>query len=276
MTSLINDSVALAQVLSAQAGGRLPLSTALYACSEVARLVAAEHEMGHTVTGLDLEHVRCTKTGGVILTGARVHHPDARADVHAVGVIFYNLLTGKGPAARDVVAPSHFNPGVDSELDAVILAALAKDPSLRPSSLRVLEGALSAVFEELELTPAPEELAEVVARIPLRPVPFAMPKAVAPVVRPIIVARPVHHAPPAGWYASEADTIDEDGDENELEVSTTTAVPSWQAQERERKLMVGISAAMVLVALLWALWPAPKNNRASLEETPAARVTARR
>jgi hypothetical protein len=252
MTSSSNDAVALSQVLAAQAGGRLPLSSALYACGEVARLVASEHELGRTVTGLDADHIRCTRSGGLVLGGARVHTPDVRSDVQAVGAIFYRLLTGKAPAAGEVFAPSHFNPGVDSELDAVILSALAPDPSQRPASVRVLETALAAVFEELEVTPSGDELASVVAGLPRRP---------------IIVSRP----PPAGWYAAEAS--DEDEEEG---LSTAEQIPSWQVQERERKWMVGISAALVAVALLWALWPAPKMSRASQDDTPRARVTARR
>ncbi|MBS1153013.1 MAG: hypothetical protein H6Q89_4711, partial [Myxococcaceae bacterium] len=185
-------------------------------------------------------------------------------------------LTGKVPAARDVVAPSHLNPGVDAELDAVILAALSPNSSQRPASVRVLESALTAVFEELELTPAPEELAEVVRKVPRRPAAVApvaaakVPKAAAPVARPILVTR----APPAGWYAVE--TIDEDLEGDEEFETSATQIPSWQTQERERRLMVGISAAMVVVALLWALWPAPKPSRATWDDTPVARVTARR
>lgn len=268
MTS--NDSVALSQVLSTQAGGRLPLATALYACNEVARLVASEHEMARTVTGIDVEHIRCTRSGGVVLAGARVHHPDTRADVQAVGALFYRLLTGKAPAARDIVAPSHFNPGVDSDLDAVILSALAPDSSQRPASVRVLESALAAIFEELELTPTPDELALAVkSASPQRQVVVAStPVLVAQAVasKPIIVARPAAHRPPAGWYAPDED------DEEE----TIADAPTWQTQERERKWMVGITAALVAVALLWALWPAPKMSRASLESTAPSRVSARR
>jgi hypothetical protein len=190
--------------------------------------------------------------------------------VHAVGALFYRLLTGKAPAARDVVAPSHFNPGVDSELDAVILAALAPDSSQRPASVRVLENALAAIFEELELTPTPDELAAAVKSVSSAPraVVASTPVAAAPIIvpKPIIVARPGAHRPPAGWYAP-----DEDDDED-----TVTDAPTWQTQERERNWMVGITAALVAVALLWALWPAPKMNRASLGETAPARVTARR
>ena len=268
MTS--NDSVALSQVLSIQAGGRLPLSTALYACSEVARLVATEHDMSRTVTGLDADHIRCTRSGGVVLGGARVHHPDTKADVHAVGALFYRLLTGKTPASRDVVAPSHFNPGVDSELDALILASLAADASQRPASVRVLESALAAIFEELELTPTPDGLAEVVkSAVPQRRVSVAStPVLLTPVVapKPIIVAKPVAHRPPPGWYAAD------EGDDEE----TVAEAPSWQTQERERKWMVGGTAALVAIALLWVLWPASKVSHASLDDTPKARVSARR
>lgn len=267
MTSL-TDSVSLAQVLGAQAGGRLPLSTALYACSELARLVATEHEMGRTFTGLDADHIRCTKSGGVVLGGSRVHHPDARADVQAVGAVFYRLLTGKAPAPRDVVAPSHFNPGVDAELDAVVLAALAPNPAQRPASLRVLESALTAVFEELELSPSPDELAALVKATPRR-------APVTPPPAPVVVAKQkpvIQRSPPSGWYADQ--TIDDGEDEDEPTLSAASEVPSWQAQERERKWMVGITAALVVAALLWALWPAPKQNRAALDDTPA-RISAR-
>lgn len=268
MTTTNTDSLSLSSVLAAQNGGRLPLSTALYACSELARLVATEHEMNRTVTGLDADHIRCTRSGGVVLTGTRVHHPDLKADVHAVGAVFYRLLTGKTPAARDVVAPSHFNPGVDSELDAVILAALARDTSQRPASLRVLEAALAAVFEELELTPSGDELAAMVKRMPRQ---IAAPPPLVSKQKPVFVA-PLH-APPKGWYAVQ--TIDEDGDEEEPIVSTATEVPSWRTQEQERKWMVA-TAAVVLVALLWVLWPSSKPGQASRAEPSATTRTARR
>jgi hypothetical protein len=297
-----NDSVALSQILSVQASGRLPLSTALYACSEVARLVAGEHDKSRTVNALDVDHIRCTRSGAVVLEGARVQQADAedaREDVHAVGSVFYRLLTGKAPSAKDVVAPSHFNPGVDSELDAVILASLASDASLRPASVRVLEGALAAVFEELELTPTADELAQVVRSVPAKKTPSgvgAKPAAVAaakpaaaaakpaaavarksvPTVskasaakaisKPMIVATP--RRPPAAWYS---------GDEDEEEVVSSSSVgPSWQTQERERKWMVGLTVAMIAVALLWALWPSAKPTSALLDDTPPARVSAHR
>lgn len=263
-----HDSVSLAQLLGAQAGGRLPLSTALYACGEVARLVAAEHEMGRTFTALDADHIRCTRTGGVVFGGTRVHHPDPRADVQAVGAVFYRLLTGKVAPARDVVAPSHFNPGVDAELDAVILSSLAPQPADRPASLRVLEGALTAVFEELELTPNPDELSTLVTAVP-RKAAVAPPPAVKAAAPKVVIAR----KPPTGWYADQ--TID-DGDEDEPTLSSATDVPSWQTQERERKWMVGITAALVTAALLWAFWPEQKPSYGDLADPAPVRISARR
>ncbi len=273
MTSLPNDSVALSQIL---AGSRLPLSAALYACGEVARLVAAEHDLGRSVTGLDADHIHCTGKGALVLGGTRVDRADLKADVRAVGALFYRLLTGKSPAAKDVVAPSHFNPGVDSELDAVILAALAHDASQRPASLRVLEEGIAAVFEELELEPSAQELADVVAKVPRKAVAVvkaAPPPAVKRVPLPVKRVPPpvIKRAPPTGWYASEST------DEDDEVQSTSNEVPTWQVQARERNLKVGVSAAMVLVALLWALWPAPKASRSSFDDdAPRAKVTSRR
>ncbi len=152
------------------------------------------------------------------------------------------------------MAPSHFNPGVDAELDAVILAALAQDSSQRPASLRVLEGALDAVFEELELTPSGDELANFVAKVPRR--------SATPSAAPMQARR----VPPAGWYAPSEEFEDD---------STASQVLSWQMQESERKWMVGISVVLVALALLWALWPAAKSGNASRGDAPAARVSSR-
>jgi hypothetical protein len=93
--------------------------------------------------------------------------------------------------------------------------------------------------------------------------------AAAPAPKVVIARRP-----PTGWYADQ--TIDEDGgDEDEPTLSTATDVPSWQTQERERKWMVGITAALVVAALLWALWPEKKQTYGSLNDGPP-RITARR
>ncbi len=275
-------SISLERLLAAQPNHRLPLESALYVASEVSRLVAAEHELSKGV-GPAVQQAAVTGDGGVVLGPAR-HGLDVAGDVLAVGKLVYKLLTGKEPA-NDVVAPSHFNPGVDEELDAVVLASLAPNPNRRPQSLRVLESALGAVFEELELEPNPGALGKLARAVPLAAAPAPRPAvkaAPAPAPKPVVLQAPqpaiVKAAAPK--YRPPVRFTDDLEEESLSEaMSQPTEVPLWihlqnlqSWVEPRRKLVGGITAGVVAL-LLFIAWPSSaKKPAVEPDSEPAAEV----
>ncbi|PRP97101.1 Serine/threonine-protein kinase Pkn1 [Enhygromyxa salina] len=86
--------------------------------------------------------------------------PDHRVDVYAVGVILYELLTGRVPFTADTFmgiltkhmfevpeAPSAVVPdaGIPPEVEAIILKAMQKDRELRFADMREMAAAIEAV-----------------------------------------------------------------------------------------------------------------------------------
>ena len=80
---------------------------------------------------------------------------DARCDVYAVGIVVWELLTGRKPheaespfeiaykhVHSDVPAPSSIRDGIPPELDDLVLAATARDPARRPADAGILLGRL--------------------------------------------------------------------------------------------------------------------------------------
>ena len=72
---------------------------------------------------------------------------DARSDVYASGIMFYELLTGSQPhtgetpiaiayqhVTEDVPRPSHFLPNLHPEVDALVTKGTERDPRYRPSN----------------------------------------------------------------------------------------------------------------------------------------------
>jgi eukaryotic-like serine/threonine-protein kinase len=106
-----------------------------------------------------------TETGSIVGTAqylspeqARGGEVDQRSDLYSLGVVLYELLTGKTPFEGDTPveiamkhlsntpqAPSELRSDIPPELDMVVLRALAKDPEERYQSADEMEGDLDRV-----------------------------------------------------------------------------------------------------------------------------------
>ncbi|HEY6547594.1 MAG TPA: serine/threonine-protein kinase, partial [Vicinamibacteria bacterium] len=89
---------------------------------------------------------------------ARGHPTDARSDLYALGLILFEMLTGRRPPGDDNVLPlavrdasqacpppSQLDPEVPAPLDGVVLRCLEREPGKRYPSARELEQALTEV-----------------------------------------------------------------------------------------------------------------------------------
>ena len=86
----------------------------------------------------------------------QVEHPgevDHRADIYALGVVFYQMLTGELPGKR-IEAPSK-KVQIDVRLDEVVLRALEKDPGRRYSQASVLKTQVETIASDMRSATAP-------------------------------------------------------------------------------------------------------------------------
>src|SRR5690606_26701526 len=87
---------------------------------------------------------------------ARAERVDRRTDIYSLGVVFHELLTGRplhgaaeGQELLEVVRSGHVEPpstfarGVPSELEAIVMRSLSREPADRFQSARDMAGAIT-------------------------------------------------------------------------------------------------------------------------------------
>src|SRR5438094_6690159 len=159
-----------------------------------------------------------TEEGAIIGTAqylspeqARGAPVDQRSDVYSVGIVLYEMLTGKVPFTGDTpleiamkhlsevpVPPSEKRPDVPEDLDNIVLRALAKDPEDRYQTAEDMAADLARVQRGL---PVSSETADAATAVLAGAGISGAPTIIAP--RPAAPPTAPPRTPPAGYYGYE-------------------------------------------------------------------------
>ena len=138
-----------------------------------------------------------TQTGTILGTAqyispeqAQGHAADPRSDLYSLGIVIYEMLTGKVPfdgespvaiaykhVREDPLPPSMINPDVSPELEAVVMKALAKNPENRYQNALEMQADLERCLEGAPVYATPVLSSEEAARGATQVLPAARPAA---------------------------------------------------------------------------------------------------
>ena len=155
-----------------------------------------------------------TEAGSIVGTAqylspeqARGAPVDARSDLYSLGIVLYEMLTGRVPYTGDAPVeiamkhltavpdpPSKLRPDVPHDLDAVVMRALAKDPEQRYGSAEEMDADLARVARGVAVSQKTEEaMTQVLAGA-------GAATAATMITRPRAVTAPPVYRPPAAYY----------------------------------------------------------------------------
>ncbi len=186
------DGFTLRDLLAEQ--GRLSANDLLKYMTPVVSALAEAHRLGITHRDLKPENILISKDGrikiadfglarggqlgatmtvesSIILGSVSYLSPeqvqrgvsDSRSDIYALGIVFFELLTGRKPHEGEspiaiaykhvneaIAAPSTLEPSIPSELDALVLKATAQNPDRRYKDAAELQDAMQAIAASLD------------------------------------------------------------------------------------------------------------------------------
>jgi eukaryotic-like serine/threonine-protein kinase len=155
-----------------------------------------------------------TEAGSIVGTAqylspeqARGAPVDQRSDLYSLGIVIYEMLTGKVPFTGDApveIAMKHLNavpeppsklrPDIPHDLDAIVMRALAKEPDQRYASAEEMDADLARVARGVAVSEKTEEaMTHVLAGA-------GATSAATMVTRPSTVTAPPAYRPPGTYY----------------------------------------------------------------------------